>query len=187
MVQVNTILDRAYTTMRDDYNLDNLLEADESKFYEYLRGFLDNAIDTFDGSFGEIDYTFNDEMQVYVFNRDLTRKEQYILALGTAMMLYRKDLDDITQYKTHLTSKNFKEYSESTMMARRLERYNKMREEFEQEITKLQLNSLGNYFDSDSNKITMNQTTLNTYVKKNSDGSIEASWNGSDSSGFEWS
>lgn len=152
-VTFNDIADRAYTTLFTDYKLDNLLKKDESAFYSFLSGFLVNSIDIFDGCLNDLSYhseiieNFNEETgeittkTEYVFNSDLSSKEIYILSLGVAMGLYRKELDDTTQYKLHLNSKNFKSYSEQQNLQRRLERYGALEEELSQNIQAYQLSN----------------------------------------------
>lgn len=86
----------------------------------------------------------NDEVEVeiekyYEFNRELTSKEIYILALGVSIGWYKMQLDDVTQYALHLSSRNFKSYSEQANLAKRLERLNVMEENLSKEITNYQL------------------------------------------------
>lgn len=152
-VTFNDIADRAYTTLLTDYKLDNLLKKDESAFYSFLSGFLVNSIDIFDGCLTNLNYhtekveDFDEETGKittkieYVFDADLTSKEAYILSLGVAMGLYRKELDDTTQYRLHLTSKNFKAHSEQQNLQRRLERYGALEEEFSNNIQAYQLSN----------------------------------------------
>lgn len=146
-VTFKDIENRAYTTLFTDYKLDNLLRMDSNAFYEFLDGFLANSIDMFNGCLGELTYHTEtvtvgedlDEETIYVFDRDLSSKEVYILSLGVAMGLYKKQLDDVTQYNLHLTSKGFKTYSEQQNLQRRLERYGAMEEELDNEIQAYQL------------------------------------------------
>ena len=103
------ILDRAYTTLFTDYKLDELAKIDEQAFYDFLGGMLVNACDIFDGCLSDLSYHIeqtteikNDEIVTvnnYVFDNDLTSKEQYLLALGVALFWYRKQLDDVTQFR----------------------------------------------------------------------------------------
>ena len=113
------ILDRVYVTLFKDYKLDNLKKIDEQAFYTFLGGFLVNSIDMFDGCLGNLEYIEKDieigegvVVKTYEFTRELSSKEQYILSLGVAIGWYKMHLDDVTQYELHLSSKNFKTYSE---------------------------------------------------------------------------
>jgi hypothetical protein len=151
-VTFKDILDRAYTTLFTDYKLDKLVEIDEQAFYTYLGGFLANATDYFDGCLSDLSYhpiteTIEKDNQLvevknYVFDNDLSSKEQYILSLGVALGWYKKQLDDVTQFKLHLSNKDFKSYSEQQNLQRRLERLGAMEEELSEEIIKYQLNNI---------------------------------------------
>lgn len=152
MVTFKDILDRVYTTLFTDYKLDNLVQVDEQAFYDFLGGFLVNSIDMFDGCLSDLSYhsvsrvikkdnkliTVND----YVFDNELTSKEIYILSLGVALGWYKKQLDDVTQFKLHLSNKDFKSYSEQQNLQRRLERLGAMEEDFSEEIQKYQITNL---------------------------------------------
>lgn len=148
-VTFNDVANRAYTTLFKDYKLDNLLKLDESAFYAFLSGFLINSIDMFDGCFNDLSYHIETELDqdtleekiIYVFDNDLTSKEVYILSLGVAMGLYKQQMDDVTQYKLHLSSKDFKSYSEQQNLQRRLERYGAMEEELSEQIMAYHLNN----------------------------------------------
>lgn len=147
------ILDRVYVTLFKDYKLDNLKRIDEESFYTFLGGFLINSIDMFDGCLGDLNYSEVEETIVlpdgtteikthYEFDRQLSSKEIYILSLGVSIGWYKMQLDDVTQYELHLSSKNFKSYSEQANLAKRLERLNVMDETLGKEITNYQLNNL---------------------------------------------
>lgn len=152
MVTFKNILDRAYTTLFTDYKLDKLVQVDEQAFYDFLGGFLVNSIDMFDGCLSDLSYhtitrviekdnkfvTVTD----YIFDNELTSKEIYILSLGVALGWYKKQLDDVTQYKLHLSNKDFKSYSEQQNLQRRLERLGAMEEDLSEEIQKYQINNL---------------------------------------------
>lgn len=152
MVTFKDILDRAYVTLFTDYKLDKIAEVDEQAFYTYLGGFLCNAVDYFDGCFTDLSYhpvtevieKDNQFVTVtnYVFDNELTSKEQYILSLGVALGWYKKQLDDVTQFRLHLSNKDFKSYSEQQNLQRRLERLGAMEEDLSEEITKYQLANL---------------------------------------------
>ena len=143
------VLDRCYTTLFTDYKLDNLIKIDEQAFYTFLGGFLVNSIDMFDGCLTDLSYheeTETDEegneTTIYVFDNELTSKEVYILCLGVSLGWYKKSMDDVTQFKLHLSTKNFKSYSEQQNLQRRLERLGAMEEELSEAIQQYQLNNL---------------------------------------------
>lgn len=147
-VTFKDVLNRAYTTLFTDYKLDNLIKMDEQAFYTFLGGFLVNATDLFDGALTDLSYhsevikdeNGNDNIE-YVFDADLSSKEVYILCLGVALGWYKKSLDDVTQFKLHLSSKSFKAYSEQANISKRLERLGAMEEELSEAITAYQLNN----------------------------------------------
>ena len=152
MVTFKNILDRVYTTLFTDYKLDNLVQVDEQAFYDFLGGFLVNSIDMFDGCLSDLSYHSvsrviekgNQFVTVtdYVFDNELTSKEIYILSLGVALGWYKKNLDDVTQYRLHLSNKDFKSYSEQQNLQRRLERLGAMEEDFSEEIQKYQISNM---------------------------------------------
>ena len=147
-VTFKDVLNRAYTTLFTDYKLDNLIKMDEQAFYTSLGGFLCNSIDIFDGTLTDLSYhsevikdeNGNDNIE-YVFDADLSSQEVYILCLGVALGWYKKALDDVTQFKLHLSSKSFKAYSEQANISKRLERLGAMEEELSEAITAYQLNN----------------------------------------------
>lgn len=148
-VTFKDVLDRCYITLFTDYKLDNLIKIDETAFYTFLGGFLINSIDMFNGCLTDLSYheeTVVDEegndVVIYVFDNELTSKEVYILCLGVSLGWYKKAMDDVTQFKLHLSTKNFKSYSEQQNLQRRLERLGAMEEEFSEAITQYQLNNL---------------------------------------------
>ena len=152
MVTFKNILDRVYTTLFTDYKLDNLVQVDEQAFYDFLGGFLVNSIDMFDGCLSNLSYHAETRViekdnqfitvKDYVFDNELTSKEIYILSLGVALGWYKKQLDDVTQFKLHLSNKDFKSYSEQQNLQRRLERLGAMEEDFSEEIQKYQITNL---------------------------------------------
>ena len=152
MVTFKNVLDRVYTTLFTDYKLDKLYQVDEQAFYDFLGGFLCNSIDMFDGCLSDLSYHTESKVitkdnklvtvNEYVFDNELTSKEIYILSLGVALGWYKKQLDDSTQYRLHLSNKDFKSYSEQQNLQRRLERLGAMEEDFSEEIQKYQLANL---------------------------------------------
>lgn len=152
MVTFKNILDRVYTTLFTDYKLDNLIQVDEQAFYDFLGGFLINSVDMFDGCLSDLSYhpvveTIEKDGQLitvtnYVFDNELSSKEIYILSLGVALNWYRKQLDDVTQFRLHLSNKDFKSYSEQQNLQRRLERLGAMEENLSEAIQQYQLANL---------------------------------------------
>lgn len=152
-VTFKNVLDRAYTTLFTDYKLDNLIQIDEQAFYTFLGGFLINSIDMFDGVLTDLSYHEEisevkkddgsiEQITEYVFDSDLSSNEVYILCLGVALGWYKKALDDVTQFKLHLSTKDFRSFSEASNLSKRLERLGAMEEELSEKIQQYQLNNL---------------------------------------------
>lgn len=148
-VTFRNVIDRAYTTLFTNYKVDNLLKMDEASYTGFLSNFLVNSIDMFNGCLDDLSYheetTELDDGSTkieYVFDKELTSKEVYILSLGIAMGIYKKEMDDVTQYRLHMSNKEFKAYSEASNLQKRLERYGAMQEELDEEITQYQLNNI---------------------------------------------
>ena len=94
------------------------------------------------GSDFEVVRKYFDQVWKYIFDNELTSKEIYILSLGVALGWYKKQLDDVTQFRLHLSNKDFKSYSEQQNLQRRLERLGAMEEDLSEEITKYQIANL---------------------------------------------
>ena len=148
MTTFNDILDRTYTTLINDYRMDKLYLNDKETFYTFLGGFLVNSIDMFSGCLGDLGY-HSEEIEInedetetiYVFDRELTSKEIRILCLGVAKELYKRDLDDASQYRLHLSTKDFKSFSEAQNLQRRTEILIQKNEEFDRAISDYQLDN----------------------------------------------
>ena len=152
-VTFEDVLNRTYTTLFTDYKLDNLIQIDKQAFYTFLGGFLVNSIDMFNGTLTDLSYHEEtkeiekddgsvEQVKEYVFDSDLTSSEVYILCLGVALGWYKKALDDVTQFKLHLSTKDFRSFSESANISKRLERLGAMEEELSEKIQQYQLNNL---------------------------------------------
>lgn len=146
MTKFKDVLDRTYLTMMTDYKLDNIKKLDEKLFYEFLGGFLINSISRFRDCFIPLTYhkeeiIVNEEITntEYVFDNELSDKELYILCLGVVINWYQKELDDLTQYRLHMNSREFKTFSESQNLAKRQDRLIMLEEKFQNEITKYSL------------------------------------------------
>lgn len=138
-----------FTTLITDYKLDNLYLKDKNSFNEFLRGFLLNSIDMFDGCLTNLDYSSlvekdanNNDVTNYYFNASLKSKEVYILCLGLMIAWYQKDINDVTQFRLHLNTKNFKTYSENANLKQKSELLDKMKEDLSNNINNYQLSNL---------------------------------------------
>ena len=138
-----------FMPMIKDYRLDNLYTKDKNSFYEFLRGFLLNSIDMFDGCLTNLDYNGivekdenGKDVTNYYFNSTLSSKEIYILCLGLMITWYQNDINDVTQFRLHLNTKDFKTYSENMNMKQRSEILDKMKEDLSNNIISYQLSNL---------------------------------------------
>lgn len=149
------IYDRSLSLLKD-YRLDALYAKDKDSFYDFLKGFLLNSTDMFDGSLQDLTYTSQIEtdtdgnnVTVYYFDNTLTSKEIYILCLGVMIAWYQNDVNDVTQFRLHLNVRDYKTYSEQANIKQRSEVLDKMREELSRNITEYQLKNIANlpYFN----------------------------------------
>lgn len=143
-----SVYDR-FVTLITDYKLNNLYIKNKNSFNEFLRGFLLNSIDMFDGCLTDLGYNSliekdenNNDVTNYYFNVTLTSKEVYILCLGLMVSWYQRDVNDVTQFSLHLNTKNFKTYSESANLKQKSEILDKMKEDLSNNINNYQLSNL---------------------------------------------
>jgi hypothetical protein len=149
MTTFNNVIDRAMF-LQQDYRLDKLYVNDNASFTMFITQFLLNSIDTFDGVLDSLSYHIEQVEQdeelvdMYVFDRQLTSKEIYILALGISIEWMSNNLLDITQMNLHLSTRDFKAFSEANNLQRKSEVLNAMRENYYKNITDYQLNNISN-------------------------------------------
>ena len=143
MTTFNNVIDRAMF-LQQDYRLDKLYVNDNESFTMFITQFLLNSIDTFDGVLDSLSYHSEviDDNTIYVFDRDLTSKEIYILALGISIEWMSNNLLDITQMNLHLSTRDFKAFSEANNLQRKSEVLNTMRENYYKNITDYQLSNI---------------------------------------------
>ena len=145
MTKFRDVIDRASTLWRD-YRLDKLFNTDESEYYTFLEGLMLNSIDMFDGCLTNLSYTEiteteddNEIVTQYAFDATLSSKEIYILALGIMIAWMENNKNDITQMNLHLSSKDFRSFSEANHLKEKQNSLDKMREEYSRNITEYQL------------------------------------------------
>lgn len=143
MTTFNNVIDRAMF-LQQDYRLDKLYVNDNESFTMFITQFLLNSIDTFDGVLDSLSYHSEviDDNTIYIFDRELTSKEIYILALGISIEWMSNNLLDITQMNLHLSTRDFKAFSEANNLQRKSEVLNTMRENYYKNITDYQLNNI---------------------------------------------
>ena len=145
MTNFKVVYDRAMGRLRD-YRLDNLFIKDEDAFYDFMRQKLYESIDTFNGCLSDLTYHSETVGAVteWYFDSTLTTKETSILAYGLIIAWMEQNMLDITQMNLHLSSKDFKNFSESQNLKQKSETLDKMREDMAREITEYQLKNLSN-------------------------------------------
>lgn len=143
MTNFKVVYDRAMGRLRD-YRLDNLFNIDEDAFYTYMRGKLYESIDTFNGCLSDLSYHSETVGLVteWYFDNTLSSKETSILAYGIIIAWMEQNTLDITQMNLHLSTKDFKNFSESQNLKQKSEVLDKMREDMSREITEYQLKNL---------------------------------------------
>ena len=147
MTKFRDVIDRA-TTLWVDYRLDKLHQEDEDTYYILMEGFLLNSIDLFDGCLESLDYeeitetVGTETITQNAFVNDLSSKIIYILALGVAISWMENNTKDITQMNLHLSSQNFKSFSESNNLKEKESAILNMREEYDRNVTQYQLKNL---------------------------------------------
>ena len=145
MTNFKVVYDRAMGRLRD-YRLDNLFNKDEDAFYDFMRQKLYESIDTFNGCLSDLTYhseTIGTVTEWY-FDATLTTKETSILAYGLIIAWMEQNMLDITQMNLHLSTKDFKNFSESQNLKQKSEVLDKMREDMAREVTEYQLKNLSN-------------------------------------------
>ena len=143
MTTFNNVIDRAMF-LQQDYRLDKLYVNDNESFTMFITQFLLNSIDTFDGVLDSLSYHSEviDDNTIYIFDRELTSKEIYILALGISIEWMSNNLLDITQMNLHLSTRDFKAFSEANNLQRKSEVLNTMRENYYKNIIDYQLSNI---------------------------------------------
>ena len=145
MTNFKVVYDRAMGRLRD-YRLDNLFNKDEDAFYDFMRQKLYESIDTFNGCLSDLTYHSETVGTVteWYFDATLTIKETSILAYGLIIAWMEQNMLDITQMNLHLSTKDFKNFSESQNLKQKSEVLDKMREDMAREVTEYQLKNLSN-------------------------------------------
>ena len=143
MTNFKVVYDRAINRIRD-YRLDNLFNRDEDAFYDYMRVKLYDSIDTFNGCLSDLTYTSETVGNIteWYFNGDLSSKEISILSYGLVIAWMEQNMLDITQMNLHLSSRDFKNFSESQNLKQKSEALDKMREDMSREVTEYQLKNI---------------------------------------------
>lgn len=115
-----------------------------------MSGFVENACSSFQSgcmkslsyhTYEIIDDDGNPHTE-YEFDSELSNQEIYILALFVAIGYYKREIDNVVAYRTHLNNKDYRDYSNAQNLAKRQERYNSLSEEVSHEINLYQLSKI---------------------------------------------
>lgn len=133
-----------------DYKLDMAYKADPEIFYTYMKGLILNSIPDFDGCLINLDYSeqeieYLDESGIskkvkrYFFNEELSRKEKSILSKIIVYTWFKRQIQDVTQFQLHLTTRDFNIKSEQANLKVKSEYLDKLKEDYLQEINEYQI------------------------------------------------
>jgi hypothetical protein len=91
-----------------DYRLIDLFNSSETNFENYLQAWLEYAIVDFDVCNQDLNY----DNTTKLFPEVLTRQNKIILATLMAKYWLSKEVADVTQFRLHITDRDFKVASE---------------------------------------------------------------------------
>lgn len=122
-----------------DYKLDSLYSATPTAFESVLKGYLIKAIPRFDNCAKDLE---DRDDTTQIFNITLTTSEKVILSNIMAYEWYQRQINDIRQMNLKMSNTDFKTYSESNNLKEKMERADRLREIFEQDITRYGLKNV---------------------------------------------
>ena len=119
-----------------DYRLIDLFNLSETDFETYLEAWLLFSINEFD--ICDQDLTYSDGS----FSETITTENKLILA--TLMMKYwlQKDVNDITQFRLHITDRDFKVASEALNLREKTAYFNIIKEQCSQMLNNYEFKKL---------------------------------------------
>ena len=156
MTDALDIYDRAMVVIQD-YRLDGLYNRDYNSFLLFMKGLLRNSIDLFNGCLNDLSYTDIEEEETIktddnqdevvkithtYFNKDLTFKEQSILAMIVVYQWFEREVQDVKQFSNHLNTRDFKTESSYMNFKQKNEYLDKLREVYLQEINNYQIENM---------------------------------------------
>ena len=152
MTAFTDVYDRALVVMQD-YKLDNLANTNYDAFLIFMKGLLENGIPFFNCCLNNLDYQDIEEQEIddegqevtvtnTYFIADLSRKEISILAMCIVYEWFKRDVNDATQYRQKLSTRDFNTESSYQSLQKRSEYLDKMKEQICQEIQNYQVNHM---------------------------------------------
>ena len=142
MTAFTDIYDTALVVMQD-YKLDNLANTNYDAFLVFMKGLLKNGIPFFNCCLKSLEY--NDVDNYFV--SDLDSKEQSILAMCLTYEWFKRDVNDASQYRQKLSTRDFKTESSYQSLQKRSEYLDKMKEQIVQEIQNYQIDNIDSLYE----------------------------------------
>jgi hypothetical protein len=121
----STVYD-SFSLLLSDYRLTNLYNTSLSDYEDYLEGWLVLAIDDFYCCNQSLAYSSS------TFTETLSTKNINILAKLMKKYWLEKEVNDVTQFRLHVTDHDFKLYSEAQNLTAKKSLYNEYKEEISQ-------------------------------------------------------
>ena len=141
-----------------DYKLDNLANTNYDAFLIFMKGLLKNGIPFFNCCLNSLDYEDIIEQEIdqngnevtvtnTYFIADLSRKEKSILAMCIVYEWFKRDVNDATQFRQKLSTRDFKTESSYQSLQKRSEYLDKMKEQICQEIQNYQVDHMDELYE----------------------------------------
>lgn len=159
MTDWELVYDRALIVIKD-YKLDNLYNKDYDAFLLFMKGLLTTSVDLFNGCLTDLSYHDEtlivermiedelvevEEIHTY-FNTDLSSKEISILSMIVVHQWMQREVNDVAQFSNHLSTRDFKNESSYLNLKQKVERLDKLREVYLQEINNYQIDNMDSLF-----------------------------------------
>lgn len=139
MTAFTDIYDSALVVMQD-YKLDNLAQTNYDAFLVFMKGLLKNGIPFFNCCLKSLEFEEIDNETVFI--NDLDAKEKSILAMCLVYEWFKRDVNDATQFRQKLSTRDFKTESSYQSLQKRSEHLDKMKEQIVQEIQNYQVDHM---------------------------------------------
>ena len=139
MTAFTDIYDSALVVMQD-YKLDNLAQTNYDAFLIFMKGLLKNGIPFFNCCLKSLEFEEIDNETVFI--NDLDAKEKSILAMCLVYEWFKRDVNDATQFRQKLSTRDFKTESSYQSLQKRSEHLDKMKEQIVQEIQNYQVDHM---------------------------------------------
>lgn len=156
MTDFTDIYDNALVVIKD-YNLDDLSTRNPEAFMMFMKSLLQTGIPFFNCCLHSLDFEETDEeitedgvtrwVTHTYFVDTLTMKEKSILAMCIVYQWFKRDVNDASQFRQKLSTRDFKTESSYQSLQKRSEYLDKLREQIQQEILNYQLDNMDNFVE----------------------------------------